>query len=135
MNGSGDVPGEAVDPDADSGLDVDRSAVDLLERAREEERTFEAPVEPDGRALSYLREGLWPVLERYIELRSSGEPPSRAEHDALEDALNAWLELYARCYGVEIDAAFAVREAAELFVATHNVRDTAQLLTHVPARR
>ncbi|WP_336345863.1 hypothetical protein [Halalkalicoccus ordinarius] len=118
------------------GTDPDRGDVDaLLERAREERRTFEAPADPDDRALAYLREGLWPVLERYIEVRSNGERLSQAEHDALERALNAWLELYARCYGVEIKAAFAVREAAELFVDTHNVRDTAQLLTHVPARR
>lgn len=124
------------------GTDPDRGDVDrpddidaLLERAREERRTFEAPADPDDQALAYLREGLWPVLERYIEVRSNGERLSQAEHDALERALNAWLELYARCYGVEIEAAFAVREAAELFVDTHNVRDTAQLLTHVPARR
>jgi hypothetical protein len=120
-----------LDP-GDGGPD---DAEALLERAREERRTFEPPAEPDERALSYLREGLWPVLERYIELRANGEPPSRTEHDALERALNAWLELYACCYGVEIDAEFAVREAAELFVDTHNVRDTAQLLTDVPARR
>jgi hypothetical protein len=124
-----DDTADAADPDDRPGAEA------LLERAREERRTFEAPADPDDRALSYLREGLWPVLERYIELRSNGERPSRAEHDALECALNAWLELYALCYGVEIDAEFAVREAAELFVATHNVRDTAQLLTHVPARR
>ena len=124
-------------PGADAEGDADRrDRIDaLLERAREEERTFEAPADPDDRALTYLREGLWPVLERYIEVRSNGERLSRAEHDALERALNAWLELYARCYGVEIDAAFTVREVAELFVDTHNVRDTAQLLTHVPARR
>lgn len=106
-----------------------------LERAREERATFDPPEEPDERALSYLTEGLWPVLERYIEARSSGEGFSRTEHDALEDALNGWLELYALCYGVGIDAEFSVREAAELFVETHDVRDTAQLLTHVPARR
>lgn len=126
---TGDVA--AADPAVDGPDDADA----LLERAREERAAFDPPADPDDRALSYLREGLWPVLERYIEARSNGDRLSRAEHDALERALNGWLELYARCYGVEIEAEFAVREAAELFVDTHNVRDTAQLLTHVPARR
>lgn len=128
MSGSG--------ADAEDDVDGRRDRIDaLVERAHEERRTFEAPADPHDRALTYLREGLWPVLERYIELRSNGERLSQAEHDALERALNGWLELYARCYGVDIEAEFAVREAAELFVDTHNVRDTAQLLTHVPARR
>lgn len=107
----------------------------LADRAREERAAFDPPEEPDERALSYLREGFWPVLEVYIEARSNGQRLSRREHDALEDALNEWLELYALCYGVGIDAEFSVREAAELFVETHNVRDTAQLLTYVPRRR
>lgn len=107
----------------------------LAQRAHEERERFDPPEEPDERALVYLTEGLWPVLEVYIEARSNGDGLSRAEHDALEDALNEWLELYALCYGVGIDAEFSVREAAELFVETHDVRDTAQLLTHVPARR
>ncbi|MFC6904623.1 hypothetical protein [Halalkalicoccus tibetensis] len=107
----------------------------LAERAREERAAFDPPENPDERALSYLREGLWPVLAVYIEARSNGGRLSRAEHDAIEDALNEWLELYALCYGVGIDAQFSVRETAELFVETHHLRDTAQLLTHVPDRR
>lgn len=106
----------------------------LAERASEEREGFLPPENPDERALFYLREGLWPVLEVYIEVRSNGEGLSRAEHAALEDALNGWLELYALCYGVGIDPEFSVRETAELFVDTHDLRDTAQLLTHVPER-
>ncbi|MCH7660971.1 MAG: hypothetical protein IH933_10470 [Euryarchaeota archaeon] len=106
-----------------------------LEHALKERAAFEPPENPDERSLSYLCEGLWPVLERYIAARSSGERLSEEEHDELERALNTWLELYALCYGVEIDAAFSVREGAELFVGTHDLRDTAQLLTHVPNRR
>lgn len=106
-----------------------------LQRAREERATFDPPEEPDERALSYLTEGLWPVLAVYIEARSNEEGLSRAEHETLEDALNGWLELYALCYGVEMDPEFSARETAELFVETHDLRDTAQLLTHVPARR
>lgn len=107
----------------------------LAARAREERERFEPPGDPDERALSYLREGLWPVLSEYIEARSNGERLPAADHAALENALNRWLSLYARCYGVDIDAEFAVREAAEVFVDTHDIRDTAQLLTDVPARR
>lgn len=106
-----------------------------LERAREERAGFDPPEDPDQRALSYLRGELWPLLERYIEARSSGERLSPLDHAALDDALNAWLELYALCYGVEIDAATPTRTIAETFVATHDLRDTAQLLTHVPDRR
>lgn len=113
-----------------------RTRIETLgERAREERAGFTPPENPDERALSYLREGLWPVLERYIEARSDGERLSREAHDGLERSLNDWLELYALCYGVDIDAEFSVREAAELFVDTHDLRDTAQLLTHVPDRR
>ncbi len=107
----------------------------LGEHARREREGFDSPEDPDERALAYLREGLWPVLELYIEVRSNGERLSQTEHATFEDALNEWLELYALCYGVGIDAEFSVRETAELFVETHNVRDTAQLLTHVPTRR
>ena len=126
------------DSDTDAGTGDEAAHITVLEleqRAREERAAFKPPDDPDERALSYLREGLWPVLERYIEVRSNDERLSQREYDALERALNAWLELYARCYGVEIDAEFAVRKAAELFVDTHNIRDTAQLLTHVPSRK
>jgi len=56
------------------------------------------------------------------------------EFSLLQRAMNDWLELYAACYGTDITAEFTVREAAELVIATHNLRDTAQLLTRVPAR-
>ena len=36
--------------------------------------------------------------------------------------------------GVDIDAGFTVRTAAELLLETRNVRDVAQLLTDVPER-
>ena len=63
-----------------------------LEHALKERSRFEPPANPDARALSYLREGLWPVLEQYIEARSSGERLSEEEHETLEGALNVWLE-------------------------------------------
>jgi hypothetical protein len=48
--------------------------------------------------------------------------------------MNTYLELYAACYGADIDASFAVTEAAELLVDTHNIHDVATMLTHVPER-
>ena len=49
--------------------------------------------------------------------------------------MNEWFELYAACYGVELEADFALREAADLLLDTRNIKDVAQLLTHVPERQ
>lgn len=110
---------------------------DLAERARRDRDQFEPPVNPpdERRALRYLREGFGRAVWCYVEART-GEwarfDPD--EFDRLERAMNDWLELYARCYGIEIDAEFTVRQAAELLLDTHNVHDTARVLTHVPPR-
>lgn len=104
-------------------------------RTAEEATPPESPPEPD-RAMAYLREGAGPAISLYVEARTGGTmvhfPPS--EYRALEGAMNEWLELYAECYGYDITASFTVREAAELLVDTHNVKDVAQLLTGVPER-
>jgi len=87
--------------------------------------------------MTFLREGLGPVVAIYCQARTGGGPPvafSDVEFTLLQRAMNDWLELYTRCYGVKLDAQFTVREAAELLVRTHNVRDVAQELTKVPAR-
>ncbi|WP_327052475.1 hypothetical protein [Halomicrococcus gelatinilyticus] len=111
---------------------------DLAERSREDREAFEPPADPpaEAEALSYLRSGVGEVVAVYVEGRT-GEFAAfdDVELSLLERALNDWLELYARCYGEEIDAEFTVREVAELVVATHDVTDVAQLLTHVPRRR
>jgi hypothetical protein len=113
---------------------IDEVAAD----ARRERESFDPPADPPApdRAMHYCREGVGDVLAVYVDARSA-EWPVRfepEEHRLLERALNDWLDLYARCYGVETEASFAVREAAELLVDTHNVRDVAQLLTGVPDR-
>ncbi|ELY87001.1 hypothetical protein [Natrinema altunense] len=84
----------------------------------------------------YLREGAGPAIWLYVEARTGGRmvPFTRPELAALEDAMNRWLECYARCHGVALEAEFTVREAAELLLETRNVVDTAQLLTRVPER-
>ena len=86
--------------------------------------------------MQYLREGAGPAVSLYVEARTGGLmvhfPPD--EYHALEGAMNAYLDLYAACYGVDLDGEFTIREAAELLVDTHNVKDVAQILTGVPER-
>lgn len=131
------APGDALHGDA---ADLEARVDDLLERARAANEAFVPPAEapsrpdPDERALAYCRRGLWPVIAAYLDRRSAGARLGQPHHDRLAEALDTWLALYARCYGVEIDPDCSVRQAAEVFVATHNVRDVAQLLTDVPPR-
>lgn len=110
---------------------------DIADRARRDvERYVEPETLPDDeQALAYLRDGVAAVVSVYIE----GRTGEYAEFDdvemaLMERALNDWFILYARCYGTEIDAAFTVREVAELVIKTHNLSDTARLLTGVPER-
>jgi hypothetical protein len=111
----------------------------LAERARADRRAFDPPDDPpdEQRAIGYLREGVGEVVSVYVEART-GElvPLDREEMAGLEQALNDWLELYARCHGREIDAEFTVREVAETVVIdTHDLPDAAQLLMGVPPRQ
>ena len=131
-------------PDAEPAPDAEspRSAYwprirALAAEAAAERRAFDPPAAPDEeRALSYLTEGAGRVVAVYVEARTRDEGVafSEAEHALLHRALNDWFDLYARCYGVELDADFTLRETAELVVRTHDIRDTAQLLTRVPPR-
>jgi hypothetical protein len=110
---------------------------DLAASARRDREAFEPPDDPpdDERAMTYLREGFGQAVWCYVDARTNGfDHIDPADFSALEDAMNRWLELYARCYGREIDADVPIRQAAELLLETHNVADTAQVLTHVPGR-
>lgn len=132
---------------SDSDLDTDSECHDrileLAERARHDRETIESSAvfdeesdeETEERAMEYLRTGLGPTIGLYIEARTGEEPVrlSTEEMALLERAVNDWLAVYARCYDVALDPEFTVREAAELLIETHNIRDTAQLLTQVPA--
>ncbi|MFB6111072.1 MAG: hypothetical protein ABEJ35_00890 [Halobacteriaceae archaeon] len=100
-----------------------------------------APVPPDGietpnaeAALDVLRDSFWPAVEVYIDARTEGVRLEPAEQATLDDAVEAALATYAAHYGYEIDPTVPVREAAETFLDTHDLRDTAQLLTGVPSR-
>jgi hypothetical protein len=111
----------------------------LANRARRDRERFEPPAEPpdEERAVEYLREGVGPAISVYVEGRTGGErvPFTDVELSLLERSMNTWLSLYARCYGVELDAEFSIREAATVLVDTRNVVDTARVLTHVPDRQ
>lgn len=112
----------------------------LAARAERHEEAFDRPapgeLPAEERAMKFLREGVGPAVSLYVEARTGGLmvhfPP--AEYGALEGAMNDWLTLYAACYGVDLDATYTVREAAELLVDTHNVQDVAQILTGIPER-
>jgi len=130
-------PEDALHGDAD---DLEARVDDLFERARAAREAFvpasamASPPDPDERAIAYCKRGLWPVIAVYVDRRGAGTRLDQPHHGRLETALNAWLDLYARCYGADVDPQFSVREAAELFVSTHDIRDVAQLLTDVPRR-
>jgi hypothetical protein len=111
----------------------ERAAFDDGRRGTESADAVAGPDDAD----EYLRDGAGHAIWLYVEARTGGRtvPFTEPELAALEDAMNRWLECYARCHGVDLEAAFTVREAAELLLDTRNVVDTAQLLTCVPRRR
>lgn len=117
---------------------VDQQIRDLIDAATRQREAFESPPEvPDeAQALELLREGFGQAVWVYVEGHTGGRNRefNRTELALLQRAMNDWLELYARCYGVELDAAFTVREAAELLIETRNVHQAAQLLTRIPER-
>lgn len=139
----GSVTGDArVDDDVGDGPDPSTYAPrirELAAEAREARESFAVDHgdDPDERALALCREGLGPVVACYLDVRTDERDValSGEELRLLHRATNDWLDQYARCYGVDLDADFTVREAAELLVKTHNIRDVARLLTQVPARR
>ena len=117
--------------------DVSEQVAELSDRARRDRAAFEAPADPpdEAAALAYLTEGVGDVVALYIDARTGEKVRfDDTEFALLERAMNDWLELYAACYGTELEGAYSVREAAELVVDTHSIRETAVLLTHVPKR-
>ena len=109
--------------------------ISALERRadRDQERFGRESPSPAEAEKRYLREGAGQAIWLYVEGRTGGRlvPFSEAEYGALEDAMNTWLELYARTHGVDLEAAFTLREAAELLLETRNIHDVAELLTGV----
>jgi hypothetical protein len=111
---------------------------DLARRARADREVFDQPADPpdEERAIGYLREGFGRAVGVYLDARTGGPPVrfERTEFERLEAAMNTWLSLYARCHAVRIEPDVTVRTAAEALLDTHDVRETAAVLTGVPAR-
>lgn len=118
-------------------MTIQRRIETLADRAERDRAAFEWPTDPPAqeRAMEYLREGVGPAVMVYVDARTDEWHRFDPEaFDRLEGAMNSWLELYAACYGVDIEAEFTIRKAAEALLETHNVHDVAQVLTHVPDR-
>lgn len=111
---------------------------DIAAEATAATESFEPPatIPDEERAMSYLRDGVGPAVSVFVEARTGGTmvhfPPN--EYHTLEGAMNAYLDLYGACYGVDLEPEYQLREAAQLLVDTHNVFDVAQILTGVPDR-
>ena len=117
---------------------VEERIDDLAAAARAAAECFEPPSDPpdEAEAARIVREGVGPVVSLFVEVRTGGRSVyfSPETYDRLEGAMNDWLELYAACYGVDVDADHEIRTAAQLLVDTHNARDVVQVLTGVPDR-
>lgn len=133
-----------VSPEPRSSSVSDRYASRIAALERGYDRDREA-VERDGVEAvlagtdaneRFLREGAGRAIWLYVAARTGGRDVRFPEpvFEALERSMNGWLRLYAVGNGVELDARFTVREAAELLIETRNVHDVAQLLTGVPGR-
>lgn len=119
-----------VDPDLTPAALADRAA-DLRE-GTDPSTTSESSA-PE-RAIVVLREGFAPALSLYVDARTDGPRLDQEAHRHLTAALNDALAAYAACYGVDGDPSVPVREAAEAFLDTYDLRDTARVLTGVPER-
>ena len=109
---------------------------DLAEAASHERETFDATDADETQAVEYARDGLGDVVALYLEARTAEWDVefSGRELDLLHQATNDYLSLYTRCHGVTFDTDVTVREVAEVLLKTHNIVDTAQLVTKVPDR-
>jgi hypothetical protein len=108
----------------------------LETRAERAAESFDPDPPAENQAMDLLREGFGPTVSLYCEARTgdSWVRFGETEFERLEATMNAWLELYAACYGVDLDTTHTIREAAELLVDTHNIKDVAVVLTGVPER-
>lgn len=108
----------------------------LAERALRARGSFLPPESPpdSDRATEYLRDGVGPAIALFRESSMEGKHStlSPSERQTLDRALNDWLELYAACYGIYIEAAATASEAAALVDDGRTLQETAARLTGVP---
>lgn len=117
--------------------DYESRAFALRERAASARDGFSHPADPPAsdRALAFARDGVGEAAATYIDARSEDSWVyfDTEAFDALETALNTYLELFAACYGVDCNPDVTVRTAAETLLDTHDAVDTAAVLTGVDA--
>ena len=117
--------------------DYDERAFVLHDRATTARERYQPPADPPDRerALAFARDGVGEAAAIYIDARmqDSWVYFDDAAFDALETGLNAYLELFAACFGVDRDPDVTVRTAAETLLDTHDAVDTAAVLTGVDA--
>ncbi|QZP37850.1 hypothetical protein [Halobaculum magnesiiphilum] len=130
----GETGGEVDrETDADAGRESDIAAL-TARAATARERSESAEVPDEAAAADAARDGLGPVVARYIEARTGNVERLSVEGlGDLDRACNDWLVVYARRYGVECDPGVPVRTAAEALLDTHDIVATARVLTGVPA--
>lgn len=127
MSAESDVPGY--------GDRIERLAAAARRMEDEVEASGNSEADPDVEtAEDVVSEGLGPTVSVYVEHRTGGRlaPFTVDELGTLEEALNTWLEVYCRCYGLDLEFDYTVRQAAEVLVETHDARAVAELLTKVP---
>lgn len=106
----------------------------LAEGAARARRAESAASQDAASARRAARDGLGPVVARYIEARTGDRERLSAEQlDRLDAACNDWLAVYARRLGRECDPGVPVRTAAEAVIDTHDVVAAAELLTAIDA--
>lgn len=133
-NDGDDAAGSA---DAASANDYEARAFALAESAQSARADFAHPTDPPAvdSALAFAREGVGEAAATYIDARSEDSWVyfDTDAFDALETALNTYLELFAACHGVDCNPDVTVRTAAETLLDTHDAVDTAAVLTGVDA--
>jgi hypothetical protein len=130
-------PDDWTDPRGGGRRDYEGRSLALRERAADARDAFAVPdaddVPASEDALRFARDGVGEAAAIYVEARteSSWVYFDGDAFDALETALNAYLELFAAAHGVDCNPGVTVRTAAETLLDTHDAVDTAAVLTGV----
>ncbi|MFP4632663.1 MAG: hypothetical protein ACLFMT_04415 [Halobacteriales archaeon] len=109
-----------------------RERLEALSRRAETWTRASAPGDVVVDARRVAVEGVGPVTALYVEARTDGlDVIHPGEYDEMEEALNAFLDLYAWCHDVEASHSYTLRTAAEALLETYDAVDVARILTGV----